>query len=353
MNKKISGFKSDSNVQITRLTALWALSESALGGILHAVHIPFRGMILSSAAVIIISLIASYSDKKGSILKATIIVLGIKVAISPHTPIAAYFSVFMQGLLGELVFYSGRFHKFSSLTFGAIIGLLTGFQRFITLTIIFGMSMWDALNQFIQYVLNSLVSNPAYIISINFSLVLVTAYVGIHILFGLAAGSFASNLPYKINSNDASNMIIRKLNLKAENEVRSYNQIRKENLFKSPIYIGVFILLGLLLIFSYIQPDIINLSQKSIVLMLIRSILILSIWYLYLSPLLLKIIRRILDKRQTKYTNEINRIILHIPVYKQIASIMWKSSSDLRGIKRINYLITGLLVNVLTLELPD
>ncbi|MCK7522911.1 MAG: hypothetical protein MZV64_37165 [Ignavibacteriales bacterium] len=30
-------------IPITRLTALWALSESMLGGLLHAAHIPFGG----------------------------------------------------------------------------------------------------------------------------------------------------------------------------------------------------------------------------------------------------------------------------------------------------------------------
>jgi len=99
-------------IPITRLSALWALSESMLGGLLHAAHIPLRGMIISSAAVIIICLIAHFSEKNGEILKATIIVLIIKGAISPYTPFAAYLAVFMQGLLGEIFFYKKRFLHF-------------------------------------------------------------------------------------------------------------------------------------------------------------------------------------------------------------------------------------------------
>jgi len=44
-----------------RITALWAFSESAFGGILHAFKIPFRGLFIASAAVLFISLIALFS----------------------------------------------------------------------------------------------------------------------------------------------------------------------------------------------------------------------------------------------------------------------------------------------------
>ena len=57
-----------------RLIALWALSEAMLGGIIHGLRIPVSGLIVGSCAVICICLIAWYVPKKGSILKATIIV---------------------------------------------------------------------------------------------------------------------------------------------------------------------------------------------------------------------------------------------------------------------------------------
>ena len=190
--------KSEQNiVPITRLTALWALSESILGGLLHAAHVPFRGMIISSAAVIIICLIAHFSEKRGEILKATIIVLLIKAAISPHTPVAAYAAVFLQGILGEIFFFKKRFFAFSSMMLGIIVGILTGSQRIITLTLIFGATFWDAINQFINYLIKEFFMSSIGEISLNFSLVLMGTYILIHAAFGFAAGLLASKLPKK------------------------------------------------------------------------------------------------------------------------------------------------------------
>lgn len=94
---------SNSNT-ITRLILLWAFSESALGGMLHALRIPLTGLFVGGSAVIFISLIAHYSDGKSSILKATLIVMIIKFVVAPYTPLPAYFAVFVEGLLGLFFF---------------------------------------------------------------------------------------------------------------------------------------------------------------------------------------------------------------------------------------------------------
>ncbi|MGB5288359.1 MAG: hypothetical protein WBN42_07680, partial [Ignavibacteriaceae bacterium] len=77
-------FYSDENrISILKITALWAFSESAFGGILHALTIPLRGLFISSAAVLFISLIALFAKSNKDILKATIIVILIKAVVSP------------------------------------------------------------------------------------------------------------------------------------------------------------------------------------------------------------------------------------------------------------------------------
>ena len=48
-------------VAIQRLTALWAFSESGLGGIMHALKIPFTGLVVGGMSVIMISFIAQLS----------------------------------------------------------------------------------------------------------------------------------------------------------------------------------------------------------------------------------------------------------------------------------------------------
>ena len=90
-----------------RITALWAFSEALFGGILHALQVPFAGLVLSAFAVICMAALAASGYYKGKILKATLLVLIVKAMLSPHTPVAAYFAVFLQGLFGEIIFLLG------------------------------------------------------------------------------------------------------------------------------------------------------------------------------------------------------------------------------------------------------
>ena len=50
-------------VAIQRLTAVWAFCESGLGGILHAMQMPFTGLVVGGLAVIIICFIAALTDR--------------------------------------------------------------------------------------------------------------------------------------------------------------------------------------------------------------------------------------------------------------------------------------------------
>src|SRR5678816_3467868 len=94
-----------SNLAIQRLTALWAFSESALGGVLHALQVPFTGLIVGGFAIIILTLIAWFAqgDLK-KIFTSLLIVLIIKATVSPYTPLPAYIAVSFQGLMAFLLF---------------------------------------------------------------------------------------------------------------------------------------------------------------------------------------------------------------------------------------------------------
>ena len=110
---------------LTNLTALWAFSESFLGGILHALKVPFKGMIVGNIAVMIITFMANFTFQKGMILKAGIISIILKAILSPHTPVTAYLSVFLQALIGESLFWKRRFMTLSAILLGIITSILS------------------------------------------------------------------------------------------------------------------------------------------------------------------------------------------------------------------------------------
>jgi len=80
------------NSLIQRLIALWALVESGLGGYMHALKIPFTGIVLGGSAVVILSLIAWFSEKPfRTLLRATLLVILVKFTVSPHTSLCGLY----------------------------------------------------------------------------------------------------------------------------------------------------------------------------------------------------------------------------------------------------------------------
>ena len=175
-----------------RLIALWVLCEAMLGGIIHGLKIPVSGLFVGSSAVICICLIAWYVPQRGAIIKATIIVAIFKMMLSPQAPPPAYIALFFQGFLGELLFFRNRkFYQVSCILFAVLSLLESGLQRILVLTIVYGNDLWKVINDFI----NGLTKQK---ISTNYSLLIGTAYVSLHLLTGILVGLLASVLPKRI-----------------------------------------------------------------------------------------------------------------------------------------------------------
>lgn len=175
----------------TRLTALWALSESGLGGFMHALKIPFTGFFLGGFAVVIITLIAHHApDKFRSVMQATLLVVLVKATVSPHSPPMAYIAVLFQGLSGALVLQL-PVKRLPAVLFGMLALFESAVQKFLVMTIIFGKSVWEALDLFFKGVLKDLSLNPEF----SFSFWLITIYTVGYTLWGMLLGWWASGLP--------------------------------------------------------------------------------------------------------------------------------------------------------------
>ena len=172
-----------------RLTALWAFTECGLGGIMHALQVPFTGLLVGGMAVIMISLIADFSEYNyKQILKSAIVVLIVKAMVSPHTPFPAYIAVAFQAVLGYGLFSLFKVNFFSIVLLSTIAMLESAIQKLLVLTLFFGESLWKAMDSMIALLANqfgSIVANGSYWI------------VGIYLFIYLAGGFFIAWLAYR------------------------------------------------------------------------------------------------------------------------------------------------------------
>ena len=176
---------------IDKLTALWALNESGLGGFLHVFNTPFTGLIVGGIAILLISLIAYYAEHKiQAILKALIIVLIIKMAVSPYSPFGAYVAVSFQALFGALLFSKFSWKGATLIVLGVVTFLESAIQKLFILTIVYGEGLWEAINLYGIWVQGKM----NFVSETSATSVLVTLYLFIYGICGILAGVFIKSI---------------------------------------------------------------------------------------------------------------------------------------------------------------
>jgi len=168
---------------------------------MHALHLPFTGIFVGGFAIIIISLLASLPDATAGdrqsvfsrIAKATILVLLVKAAVSPQSPPPAYIAVAFQGFLGAVLFRWLPF-KAAAILLGIIAMAESALQRIAIATLIYGKSIWQALDTAFNSIVNDL-HLPA---DVSFSVWLIVGYAGLYAIWGLLLGIWMIKLPSKL-----------------------------------------------------------------------------------------------------------------------------------------------------------
>jgi len=323
-------------VNVLRIIALWAFSESAFGGILHALTIPFRGLFIASAAVLFISLIALLGKNNKEILKATLIVILIKAVVSPHSPLTAYFAVSLQGILGFLLFSAKRFYKLSALLLGLLVLFFSGIQKIVVLTILFGNTLWESIDLFIKQVSYEVLNlnHP----EINYGYWLAGIYIILHLCAGFFIGFYAGRLPEKINH--YKKIIPSEVEPTAGEEIPKKVKGKKKSWYLRPTGISVFVLSVIVIILSYLSPELEKNNALSVIIMLVRALVITFIWYTIAAPLARKLFEKFVRKRKSEYSRELEEIISMFPKFSEIVNYCWKKSESRKGLKRIRYFLS-------------
>lgn len=333
----------DKRVAIERLTALWALNECALGGIMHAFKLPFTGILVGGGSILLITLIASFANKiGGSLLKAIIIVLMVKIGVSPYTPIAAYFAVFFQAALGFLMFRLFSINSFSIITLCAITFLESALQKLLTLTIVFGHSFWDAADVYMEGISKQL----AFLHATLSSNTLIYTYLGIYFVCGILAGMVIIRTIQLIENVNLSNI---DLDINSKELVIPSN--RKQRFKKRKIYFYMILLAVVIIpiVFIYKSAD----AWQNAIIVVLRSALVLIIWYAILGPILMKYINRILLKKGKSYNTDLTKILSLLPSLKAVIYHSWKHCEHRKGLNKLPHFLATSIAYSLCLHLKD
>ncbi len=340
-------FFSDQKI-LWKLTTLWGFSEAALGGFLHALKLPFTGLFVGGAAVILISLIAFFSNKHGNILRATIIVLIIKGMVSPHTPVTAYLAVFLQGLLGELFFFSKKIFRTSALFIAITVMVFSASQKLIIVTIVFGETLWSAIDEFASIIYSQFLADQSQPINFSLSVFLIALYSCIYLIGGFIIGIIAGRLPYKIILAKGSEKIPDTFKFENENYSDTPAVSKPKRLWwKKKSGIAYLLFSTIFLILSFIFPEYGKGKSSGIILMFIRSLVVISLWYFLVSPMILRMINKLLKNKRSVYSDEILGMIEFFPQLRSLVKICWQNTAGSHLYKRLNLFLINLFSGIL------
>lgn len=320
------------NQLLLRLTALWALSESGLGGLMHAFKIPFTGFFLGGFAIVIITLIAHHSPSKWkSIMQATLLVVLIKAAASPHSPPMAYIAVGFQGLAGALVYSVIPVFRLAAPVFGTIALFESAVQKFLVMTLIFGRSVWEALDAFFQGIVKDLAIAPDF----SFSFWLIACYVTGYSLWGLLLGWWASSLPVQLQQN-AEHILSRYQQLRpsdAQPELKKRNKRNRKLI--ATFFVMVFIATTFLL----------QGSGNKALYAIARTLGALLVLFYIINPLVKWGMKKWLAKEQSKNQNRISTLMDTLPELKNyVEPAMRMAREQHRGLSVYKVFVVNLLV---------
>lgn len=317
---------------VMRLTALWALSESGLGGIMHAFKIPFTGFFLGGFAIVIITLLAGITTQKTkTILQATLLVVLVKAAASPHSPPMAYIAVGFQGLIGAVIYGLSPSLKFAAPWFGALALFESAIQKFLVMTLIFGKSVWEALDLFVNGILKDFHINSNF----SFSYWVMGTYTLIYVLWGFIVGWWASGLWKRLHASQTQ--IIEQYQALPLVSTQEANTTKKKRTTK--IWSAIFVLLFISSVFLFN-----NLGGKAGYAILRTIAALLLIWFV-LNPILTWIIQRWLTKKKESEQQQLATILALIPELKILVQPAFQlAKSQKSGIGKYRAFVFNLLV---------
>lgn len=329
------------SLAVSRLTALWALTEAGLGGVLHAFRTPFTGIFIGGIAIILIVLIGYFSGgKPREIFKALFIVLMVKVAVSPHSPPPAYLAVSFQALLGALLFAVFRSPKIVGPLLGFLAMIESAGQKLLTLTIIFGESIWKAMDTFVSFTQDQMgIESTA-----NGGAWIAWSYVGVYAVVGIIIGWWAGRMPARISDllNRWTAPVVSPENLKTGKPAGPFWKMWWRR-GRSALLIMVLILLAM---WGLKDEE----TMDPIVLIL-RAMCIIVLWYGIIAPIIMETLKKYLNKKKEGSETELAKVMDLLPHIKGVSKIAWKEASHRKGIFKLSEFLSRMIVYSISLEI--
>lgn len=315
-----------------RLTALWAFSESYLGGILHGLHLPVTGILLGSFSIICINTIFHFTQKPKLILKATVLVILVKFSLSPHSPPPAYVAVAFQGILSFWLFWMFQKAKWVPFVLAPIALMESAIQRFLMLWIWFGKSGMAAFQEFLQGL-----ENQFELTVLPLFYIFLLIYGLAHLVAGLAVAILISRIKQLNPMNANMQKLLSSNNTNSQHSILNRKTRRYSSFFSIALALFV-VMVSLMYLFPTQFP---GWDENKVIKLTVRLIFIFALWWLLIVPLFQILIQKAFFTAKNKYLIEIQAVTFLLPEMNDIIMNAWRNASSSSGFQKIPLFMTS------------
>ncbi len=292
-----------------RITALWAFSECALGGLMHAFKLPFTGLFVGGFAVLCVGLLAHVERPSAPlILRATILVMLVKAVVSPHSPPQAYLAVGFQGVLGALMLGFLRPTVLVSSVYGLIAIAESALQKLLMLYLFFGKPLFEAADLFVADVLKKFGLQS----EVSWAWSAAWAYVGLYALWGAVLGYWIPRLPELLKHRAQRYAVAESFSPEVALE-------SKRHQFPKKMLALAGVLLFIVVTFLLTGTEKGGGAQKAVY-AVARTLAVLLAWLFMVRPLLQVLIRRWAKRKAVTEQGMLQQLLAAIPDWRARAT---------------------------------
>jgi len=216
-------------------------------------------------------------------------------------------------------------------------------QHLIVLLVVFGVDFWQALDQY----LNKLTESWG-LTGVPYALYFAIGYIGVHILVGVLVGWLAAQLPAWLRKQNQPGKTVASDAEKVEAIPQKSLNLKKKRRFNL-IFLLIWILLLGFFLQSYFNIGPAILPKAKALQIIIRSVLLVSIWYFVVSPFLLGYLHKWLLHRRGPLQTQLQAILDLLPETQNQFRESWQQSAHLKKLARLRFFLAHALPRLFAL----
>jgi ABC-type thiamin/hydroxymethylpyrimidine transport system permease subunit len=186
----MKGFTTRELVMMGVFGALWGASEITLGSVLHAIHLPLTGTVMTGIGMLIVCIARAYVPRRGSTLFIGVITALLKVLSIGSVVLGPMLGILAEAIVAEIVLsVYGKPSLSAFMVASASAVTWTLIHPFFTGLLFFGSSFPDVMKQTMREGTQLFGPNAKSAI-----VAVIAGMVAIRVVVGLIAGALASSV---------------------------------------------------------------------------------------------------------------------------------------------------------------